>query len=130
MTSPRSNTAEAARMDPAIKAKWVAALRSGLYLQGRGELRSANECFCCLGVLCDIKNPSGWQKFISSREDSPFSFESTHAFDFPPFSVREWAGLNWSETTVTIRGIAGTLDDHNDAGRTFAEIADAIEAQL
>lgn len=36
-----------------IADRWVAALRSGEYRQGKGALRIGDE-FCCLGVLCDI----------------------------------------------------------------------------
>lgn len=46
-----------------IKGQWVAALRSGKYVQGHGLLRLSGdgfEAFCCLGVLADIVNPSGW----------------------------------------------------------------------
>lgn len=42
--------------------KWVAALRSGKYKQGKGVLRSEKGNYCCLGVLCDIVNPKGWNK--------------------------------------------------------------------
>lgn len=44
-------------MNPEIKAKWVAALRSGEYLQGTGQLLntySGASKYCCLGVLCDL----------------------------------------------------------------------------
>lgn len=37
--------------------KWVEALRSGEYEQGRGRLRvtdNAGDSFCCLGVACEI----------------------------------------------------------------------------
>lgn len=37
-----------------FKDKWIAALRSGKYKQGRGQLRSLNNNYCCLGVLCDV----------------------------------------------------------------------------
>lgn len=47
-------------MDTAIKTKWIEALRSGKYLQGTGCLRR-EETFCCLGVLCDVVDPAGWQ---------------------------------------------------------------------
>lgn len=40
------------KMNPEIKAKWVAALRSGDYEQGRGYLHRGG--FCCLGVACDL----------------------------------------------------------------------------
>lgn len=34
--------------------EWVDALRSGKYEQGRLALRSKDDKYCCLGVLCDI----------------------------------------------------------------------------
>lgn len=39
--------------------KWVEALRSGEYKQGRGRFQS-NEGYCCLGVACKVfvQNPS------------------------------------------------------------------------
>jgi hypothetical protein len=40
--------------------KWVEALRSGKYRQGRYALRSGN-CFCVLGVCADV-NKGGWKK--------------------------------------------------------------------
>ena len=36
-----------------LKDKWIAALRSGKYKQGKGALQR-NESFCCLGVLCEV----------------------------------------------------------------------------
>lgn len=41
------------KMDPALKAKWVSALRSGDYLQARGTLFDGKG-HCCLGVLCKV----------------------------------------------------------------------------
>lgn len=114
-------------MNPEIKARWVAALRSGEYKQGEGELRSKTERFCCLGVLCDLKDDSAWE-----RDDAefPYGYGSVAEYDLPPQEVGAWAGFDWYVTEVTISGKRMTLYDHNDAGRTFAEIADAIEAQL
>jgi hypothetical protein len=40
-------------MTPELKAKWLAALRSGKYQQGEGALNKDGK-FCCLGVLCDV----------------------------------------------------------------------------
>lgn len=38
-----------------LKAKWLAALRSGDYKQGKNYLHnSAKDTFCCLGVLCEV----------------------------------------------------------------------------
>jgi hypothetical protein len=47
-------------MNPEIKAKWIAALRSGEYAQGRYALRDGDH-FCCLGVLCDVVGVSWTQ---------------------------------------------------------------------
>lgn len=47
-------------MNKTIMKKWVKALRSGKYKQGRGTLcqvdKKGNKSFCCLGVLCDLYN--------------------------------------------------------------------------
>lgn len=43
-----------------LKAKWIAALRSGKYTQTAARLRSPTG-HCCLGVLCDVINPEGWE---------------------------------------------------------------------
>lgn len=47
-------------MKKRVLTKWLKALRSGKYKQGRGALcqidKKGNESFCCLGVLCDLYN--------------------------------------------------------------------------
>ena len=40
-------------MKPEIKERWLIALRSGNYQQGKGQLKDGDR-YCCLGVLCDI----------------------------------------------------------------------------
>lgn len=38
---------------------WIAALRSGDYVQGKSRLKSQTDKYCCLGVLCEVaKLPS------------------------------------------------------------------------
>lgn len=44
-------------MNTEIKSKWVKALKSKKYKQGKGALKSylnGKELHCCLGVLCDL----------------------------------------------------------------------------
>lgn len=101
-----------------IKDRWVAALRSGKYKQGRGTLCSydglSNErSFCCLGVLADLIDPEGWK-------------------------VRSYVSLSWRDPSCTTDLKQDTLDLDpqrkliwmNDVGDTFADIADYIEAHL
>lgn len=42
------------------KKKWLKALRSGEYKQGKNYLRKGDE-FCCIGVLCDITGVHEWE---------------------------------------------------------------------
>lgn len=47
-------------MKKRVLTKWLKALRSGKYKQGRGALcqisKKGTKSFCCLGVLCDLYN--------------------------------------------------------------------------
>lgn len=115
-----------ARMKKSVKARWVAALRSGEYKQGIGELRSADDRFCCLGVLCDLHG----DRWRHDSHDEPYSYDQHSHFNLPPKTMVAAFGFDWGKVHVKIGKHVATLYDHNDAGRTFAEIADAIEAQL
>jgi len=46
--------------------KWIEALRSGKYKQGRHHLKNKGE-FCCLGVFCDISGCS-WDEHPTGSE--------------------------------------------------------------
>ncbi len=100
---------------------WVAALRSGKYRQGMGQLHYEFK-FCCLGVACDLyaqTNP------IEIRVDSTgVAYDGANGL--LPTIVQEWLGL------VDDAGIADVgpgLYAMNDAGVTFDEIATYIESQ-
>lgn len=108
------------RMDPEVKAKWVAALRSGEYAQGIGQLHQGGS-FCCLGVLCDLHAKEAG---LSWQEDGRY----LGGHIVTPREVDEWAALPWRN--LVIDGLLRGLPEHNDDGKTFAQIADAIEAQL
>lgn len=116
-------------MKPEIKAKWVAALRSGEYKQGHGALRY-EDSFCCLGVLCDLAAREGVGAW---REDGTFA-TSDDSFDvsasLPPKAVGQWAGLMDPNPHVTLGVSRNALSGLNDNGDTFAVIADLIEAHL
>lgn len=127
-------------MDKQIKDLWIAALESGEYRQGVRRLRQSSDedvtgTFCCLGVLCDLyKKHTGNGHWIKEsddiRPDGVYKWcDGTEAdVTFPSQSVIDWAGLGYPQ--VIIKGTANFLEIHNDAGRTFAEIAKAIREQL
>lgn len=94
---------------------WIAALRSGKYQQFSGYLRF-EDGYCCLGVKCDIDgekwhaHPSGVHETASGR------------FGFPDcFTLERW-GLP--------QAMADKVAEMNDGGKSFAEIADWIEANV
>src|SRR6185503_10300407 len=58
------------RMNPEFKAKWLEALRSGRYQQATDVLRDESNCFCCLGVLADIIDPTGWSPTVAEIEEA------------------------------------------------------------
>jgi hypothetical protein len=103
-------------MKQALKDKWLAALRDGNYEQGTYFLRTADEKFCCLGVLCDIVDPSKWV-YCSSVD----AFEYGN-INFPneAFLCKVWL------STSAAKALAGT----NDQGMSFEEIADVIEREI
>ena len=101
-------------MNKEVKERWITALRDGTYKQGRLALR-IGERFCCLGVLCDIYDPTLWTDAELSR--SRYSYKSLDSM--PPLDVMIWAGLTNAQ--------AGQLANANDNGSSFDEIAKIIE---
>jgi hypothetical protein len=123
------------KMNPEIKARWVAALRSGEYKQAREKLRH-NGAHCCLGVLCDLfakeDGRPKWRTKDLSEQGPHQAYELPSPFadkNMPGATVLVWAQLD-PYRKICIGKSWQTLYNHNDEGRTFAEIADAIEAQL
>lgn len=116
-------------MKSEIKAKWVTALRSGEYTQGRGQLRTNDNKFCCLGVLCDIH---------SRETETPWTETDHILYDWSyraedlvlPEAVVKWAGLESGNPAL----VNGDCSQHNDGAgvcsKSFSEIADLIEANL
>jgi hypothetical protein len=114
------------KMNPEVKKEWLAALRSGKYAQGTQRLNTSSGKFCCLGVLCDLHSKATGTKWKKSTLGN-FYISSECAL---PDAVIAWSGVNYNGGLATINKKLAPLTDHNDEGRTFAEIADAIEKQL
>ncbi len=113
-------------MNKKIKAKWVAALRSGKYIQARGALRADNK-FCCLGVLCNL-HARAHPDIAATQHHVNYYIGSDAVL---PKEVQAWADLpNECGGDVKIGNNKDSLAWHNDEGRTFDEIANAIESQL
>lgn len=122
-------------LNPTIKAKWLADLRSGNYPQAREYLRKGNgdAAYCCLGVLCLSVGASFVDGFTFNDDEG-----YRRHFDNVPILNDENLGYNDDpELSTAFRKRIGLSDeDHsllikmNDGGKTFAEIADYIEKHL
>jgi len=104
-------------LDKDIKKAWIEALRSGKYEQGRGYLKKDN-CYCCLGVICEINNKldeHGWivgggNYYLSDSLEKEFNMNHNGYFK----------GFTIDENTC--------LTEMNDSGRYhFGQIAEVIE---
>jgi hypothetical protein len=99
-----------------FKEKWVKALRSGRYKQGKDTLYSRGK-YCCLGVACRVGGlPAGKIKscYIELPSEQAAVPEILHCVSGPIRSVDTWR----------------ILAQMNDGGKSFAEIADYIEQNL
>ena len=118
-------------MNPEIKEMWAKALESGDYKQGEGALR-VDDGFCCLGVLCDLhaKATGGvWVGSIDPERPSTMGYLGNDE-EVLPHVVVEWAGLDVQDPQLNIDGRLAHASNHNDSGKTFQQIAQAIREQL
>ena len=106
-------------MDQEIARKWVKALRSGEYKQGRGRLRNRDR-FCCLGVLCNL-HAQAHPKIASEQLNTTSYLGEEYAL---PSIVMNWVGVSSPNRLLHYRG--GGLATMNDTGASFDQIAQVI----
>lgn len=117
-------------MNPEIKQRWVAALRSGEYEQGKGFLNSDGK-FCCLGVLCDLHSQDHNIPWTANDNNSVMTyFDNT---GLPPEQVVDWAQYDhrqngWQISHAGVKTFLYMLND--ETSLSFSSIADIIEKQL
>ncbi len=105
-----------------LRKKWIEALRSGKYKQGRNALRPDEDCYCCLGVLCDV---SGFGQWGSGLFKSHYLLEHERRFEHYdtglPSSLRQAVGLTEDHEVLLVN-----LNDCGDKA-TFPVIAEKLE---
>lgn len=100
-------------MNKDLKEKWITALRSGKYKQGKGQLRDnidGEYHYCCLGILCEV----------AGLQISPGGMHIAGA----PEGYEPLQKINKNFNPV------GELARMNDDGHSFEEIADYIEENI
>ncbi len=109
------------KLPPKFKAKWLKALRSGKYKQGKGALhRDGN--FCCIGVECHLHGVS-----IKAMDKRPGNGGTKSSFDkIPKYmdAINGKYGNSMSLPPVQV------LIEMNDGGKSFKQIANWIERNL
>jgi hypothetical protein len=97
--------------------KWLEALRSGKYKQGRGQL-VLGDAYCCLGVLCEVAGA----KRVDNGFEVPFQgYRQHHTTTISNYLFGELTGLplNTNQDCMV----------WNDGQKlSFPEIADKLEA--
>lgn len=119
--------------DKDLARRWVAELRNPTRTQAQGALRT-DDGMCCLGVLCDITNPDGWERvtYASEVDEYGWTFEVA-GFAVPPFElVKQLTGLTEAPLMIELgkddEGRSVSASELNDlCAFTFAEIAAAVE---
>lgn len=120
-----------------IKEKWVEALRSGLYEKGTHTLRDSKDCFCVMGVLCDLhKEDTG----AGEWEGPYYRTESELDRHLLTPEVLEWAGIEREpgQRGIYVESMGCHLHQLNDGSTprfnfkaySFEELAEIIETNL
>lgn len=123
-------------MKQLIAKQWVAALRSGKYPQGTNALRTIDDEYCCLGVLCDILDKKCWTDGVEdATANYVATFGNTDSFDVLPKAVLDITEIQHTNPRVCIMDEESDitnpmgLAELNDGGYTFKQIANLIEKQ-
>lgn len=128
-------------MNARIKQWWIDELRSGKFKQGRLALRSQNNEYCCLGVLCELyRQEHHGEGIVWELPRSYDNIDGLHlnidedAGETLPVQVMYWANL--AERDPKLNGIeVSRYNDGFDGNEivtphTFEQIADLIEKHL
>jgi hypothetical protein len=109
----------------------VEALRSGKYKQARGALRDRQDCYCVLGVACDLSGVGVWN---SDPKWWYYLSDKDYVSDRAAREVCAATGLvNQHGTCVRGYYVAYSGNEYrslaglNDAGASFEDLATLIE---
>lgn len=117
------------KLNPQVKEKWLEALRSGRYVQGKNFLRCESG-YCCLGVRNDLAVQAG---AISPPQDLGGEWEYAGMTGMPSDTETAWAyGIQITDQSSMIDAMTADefLAQLNDDGESFLRIADWIEENL
>jgi hypothetical protein len=117
-------------MDRVLRDKWVAALRSGEYVQGQGALceqpPGSPKLFCCLGVLADVAG----KEWLNARGNPRiFGVESSDD-SLNPLRTGSLGDELLAEFGLTDSQQNQLIDLNDSSGWPFSDIANWVEREL
>lgn len=116
-------------MNQEIKDKWIAALRSGEYIQGKEALRRKDNTFCCIGVLCDIYQKEKGGEWEDIGDYKYYGFKDAVGNERSGVMTKDV--ISWTGGTLNkMLALETRLIGLNDGGSTFKEIAKEIETYI
>ena len=131
-------------MNQEFKKEWVAALRSGEFIQGKNALCVDNK-YCCLGVACELLHRKGLtpKKVTENFRDITY-YGTVETSSLLPEDVQQFMELTERSPVVFVPETKKSVDSMpsyflskhinlstlNDNDVSFKDIADLIESSL
>lgn len=113
---------------PTLLDRWIVALRSEEYKQGRKKLKVGDR-FCCLGVLCDLSKVGEWrdspyESLLGQHQSYLVKFYPATSTVLPSPVLGALAfGAPWFDFSVQ----DDLVHMNDNMNKTFDEIADYLE---
>lgn len=108
-----------------LQEKWLTALESGHYKQGKGSLRK-NDAYCCLGVACEVCG------IVPTKIDTHYYSYDLEQLELPQkaknlLNIRHTEGC-FTKAIVVNGRTWKRLTNMNDNNMSFKDIAATIRA--
>lgn len=116
--------------------KWVKALRSREYDQGREWLQTADGKYCCLGVACDVYEKETGITLPKNRKGCFSCTDESLSDEYG--CVREWLGLKTEDgrgdpvledNSFLVESYSSLMSVNDSGDYDFQDIANIIEAK-
>ncbi len=112
------------KMNPLIKAQWLADLRSDVYPQTHSYLHTS-EGYCCLGVLLSHYPHATWEIIDEPGDKDVYGLQDEDGLALTGLRLPM---LQWAALDRNAQDHLMTMND--DDGETFLTIADWIDEHL
>lgn len=111
-----------------LQLKWIEALESGEYKQGKGQLRDGDQ-YCCLGVACDVYDKATDQSGESGWINKPMGpHDNSYVYRYGKHTLTTQLSYPHGADLAEIFGINDSVEESvmtmNDVdNKNFIEIA-------